>query len=130
MAKRDLYEILGLAKNASDEEIKKAYRKLAMKHHPDRNPDDKTAEERFKEVQHAYDVLSDGDKRKQYDTFGSSNGRFGPAGGACTNSRQLFTMKIDIGLLGRFSQENSLGAVPSPPQVRRCQSAAAFFAEP
>ncbi len=65
-----------------DDEIKKAYRKLARKHHPDANGGDKKSEERFKEVQHAYDVLSDADKRKQYDSFGSSNGRFGPPPGA------------------------------------------------
>ncbi len=70
MSKRDYYEILGVAKNASDDEIKKAYRKLAMKHHPDRNPDDKTAEEKFKEAKEAYEVLSDSDKRAAYDQFG------------------------------------------------------------
>ena len=69
------YEVLGVPKNASQDEIKKAYRKLAREHHPDANAGDKEAEERFKEVQGAYDTLSDSDKRKQYDTFGSSNGR-------------------------------------------------------
>jgi molecular chaperone DnaJ len=71
------YETLGVAKNASADEIKKAYRKLARQYHPDRNPGDASAEERFKEVQNAYDLLSDGDKRKQYDTFGANGGRGG-----------------------------------------------------
>ena len=67
---KDLYEILGVKKDASPDEIKKAYRKLARKHHPDKNPDDKAAEERFKEVQGAYDILSDVEKRKAYDQNG------------------------------------------------------------
>ncbi|MBX7229855.1 MAG: molecular chaperone DnaJ [Burkholderiaceae bacterium] len=70
MAKRDFYEILGVAKNASEEEIKKAYRKLAMKYHPDRNPDDKSAETKFKEAKEAYEMLSDADKRAAYDRYG------------------------------------------------------------
>jgi molecular chaperone DnaJ len=77
---KSLYESLGVPKNASQEEIKKAYRKLARQYHPDKNPDDKEAEERFKEIQGAYDVLSDPEKRKQYDSFGSANGRGGPSG--------------------------------------------------
>ncbi len=63
MAKRDFYEVLGVAKNATDDELKKSYRKLAMKFHPDRNPDDKKAEESFKEAKEAYEVLSDEQKR-------------------------------------------------------------------
>ncbi|MDX6511728.1 MAG: molecular chaperone DnaJ, partial [Gaiellaceae bacterium] len=78
---KSLYDTLGVSKTASADEIKKAYRKLARQHHPDRNPGDAAAEERFKEVQGAYDVLSDGDKRKQYDAYGSSNGRPGAGGG-------------------------------------------------
>src|SRR2546421_7014914 len=70
-----LYDTLGVKKGASADEIKKAYRKLAAKYHPDKNPGDAAAEEKFKEVQNAYDTLSDGEKRKQYDTFGSANGR-------------------------------------------------------
>jgi len=73
-----LYESLGVPKNASADEIKKAYRKLARQYHPDKNPGDEAAETRFKEVQHAYDVLSDPDKRKQYDRFGDRNGQPGP----------------------------------------------------
>lgn len=72
MAKRDYYEVLGVKKAATAEEIKKAYRKLAMKLHPDRNPGNKQAEERFKEINEAYAVLSDKGKRQQYDQFGPS----------------------------------------------------------
>jgi molecular chaperone DnaJ len=74
------YDVLGVSKSAGADEIKKAYRKLAREFHPDRNPGDASAEERFKEVQGAYDVLSDPEKRKQYDAFGSANGRRGPGG--------------------------------------------------
>ncbi|PKO89176.1 MAG: molecular chaperone DnaJ [Betaproteobacteria bacterium HGW-Betaproteobacteria-12] len=70
MSKRDFYEILGVNRDASEDEIKKAYRKLAMKHHPDRNPDNPAAEEKFKEAKEAYEILSDGQKRSAYDQFG------------------------------------------------------------
>ncbi|OQW93020.1 MAG: molecular chaperone DnaJ [Beggiatoa sp. IS2] len=70
MAKRDYYEILGVAKNASEDELKKAYRRLAMKYHPDRNPGDKTTEEKFKEAKEAYEILADAQKRAAYDQFG------------------------------------------------------------
>jgi len=93
---QSLYETLGVAKNASADEIKKAYRKLARQHHPDANPGDQEAEERFKEVQNAYDVLSDSEKRKQYDAYGSTNGRPGPGGGFNWNASEGF----DFGNLG------------------------------
>jgi molecular chaperone DnaJ len=70
MAKRDFYEILGVAKNATEDEIKKSYRKLAMKYHPDRNPDSKESEEKFKEVKEAYEMLTNADKREAYDRYG------------------------------------------------------------
>ncbi|HEY1151042.1 MAG TPA: molecular chaperone DnaJ [Pseudoduganella sp.] len=70
MAKRDFYEILGVAKNSSEDDIKKAYRKLAMKYHPDRNPDNKEAEEKFKEVKEAYEMLTNPEKREAYDRYG------------------------------------------------------------
>lgn len=80
MAKRDYYEILGVSKSASDDEIKKAYRKLAIKYHPDKNPDDKSAEEKFKEAAEAYEVLSNPEKRQRYNQFGHA-GVGGAAGG-------------------------------------------------
>ena len=81
MAKRDYYEILGVSKSASADEIKKSYRRLAMKHHPDRNKDDDTSESKFKEAKEAYEVLKDSEKRATYDRFGH-DGLKGPAGGA------------------------------------------------
>ena len=82
MAKRDYYDILGVPKTATADEIKRAHRKLALKHHPDRNKDNKAAEERFKEIQEAYDVLSDETKRANYDQFGHAGvGAGGPRGG-------------------------------------------------
>jgi molecular chaperone DnaJ len=77
---KNLYDVLGVPKTATQEEIKKAYRRLARQWHPDKNPGDPEAEERFKEIQAAYDVLSDPEKRKRYDAYGSPDGRLGPEG--------------------------------------------------
>ncbi|ABW18780.1 chaperone protein DnaJ [Alkaliphilus oremlandii OhILAs] len=81
MSKRDYYEVLGINKDASDQDIKKAYRKLAMKYHPDRNPDNKEAEEKFKEANEAYEVLSSPEKRQRYDQFGHAGVNGNGAGG-------------------------------------------------
>ena len=86
MAKRDYYDILGVAKDADETAIKKAYRKLAIKYHPDKNPGDSEAEEKFKEAAEAYEILSDDEKRSRYDRYGHAgvdpnNGGFSGAGG-------------------------------------------------
>src|SRR5437763_5357748 len=94
---RDLYETLGVSRTASDDEITKAYRKLARQHHPDRNPGDAAAEAKFKEIQAAYDVLSDPEKRKQYDRLG--NGRI-PGGGPGGAPFNVDFGNIDLGDLG------------------------------
>lgn len=98
MAKRDYYEVLGVSKNASDDEIKKAYKKMAIKYHPDRNPGDKEAEARFKEAAEAYDVLRDPQKRARYDQFGHEglNGAGGFGGGQGMNMDDIFSMFGDI----------------------------------
>lgn len=100
MAKRDYYEVLGVGKDASEDEIKKAYRKIAIKYHPDRNPGNKEAEEKFKEAAEAYDVLHDPQKRQQYDQFGFNGpmggGGFGGFGGASMNMDDIFSMFGDI----------------------------------
>ena len=80
--KRDYYEVLGVSKNATADEIRKAYRKLAIKYHPDKNPGDKEAEDKFKEAAEAYEVLSDQEKRSKYDQFGHSMGPQGFGGGS------------------------------------------------
>jgi molecular chaperone DnaJ len=99
MAKRDYYEILGVSKGSSQDEIKKAYRKVAMQYHPDRNPGDKSAEDKFKEAAEAYEILSDADKRAQYDRFGhagvAGNGR-GPGGSGNMNMDDIFSQFGDI----------------------------------
>jgi molecular chaperone DnaJ len=94
--KRDYYEILGIQKSADDSEIKTAYRKLAMKYHPDRNPDDNEAEEKFKEAAEAYEVLSDGNKRARYDQFGHAGMRGGGFDQGFSNVNDIFTHFSDI----------------------------------
>jgi molecular chaperone DnaJ len=113
------YETLGVSKGASQDEIKKAYRKLARQYHPDRNPGDADAEAKFKEVQGAYDLLSDPEKRKSYDQFGSADGRVGgpgPGGGQWTT----FTDNIDFGdLFGNLFGGGGPGRARVRPEPQR-----------
>lgn len=107
--KRDFYEILGVAKTATQEEIKKAYRKVAMQFHPDKNPGDKAAEEKFKEAAEAYEILSDADKRAQYDRFGHNAFGQGKGGGGGfhggMNMNDIFSQFGDI-----FGGEGGFGS--------------------
>jgi molecular chaperone DnaJ len=96
MAKRDYYEVLGVAKGASQDEIKKAYRKLAIQYHPDKNPGDKQAEERFKEASEAYEVLSDEKRRQTYDQFGFAGLEGMGAGGGAQDFSNVFRDFGDI----------------------------------
>lgn len=97
MAKRDYYEVLGVSKGASESEIKKAYRKLALKYHPDKNPDDKAAEEKFKEAAEAYEVLSNAEKKQRYDQFGHAGTQgAGGFGGGGMNMDDIFSQFGDI----------------------------------
>lgn len=96
MSKRDYYEILAVTKSSSAEEIKKAYRKVAMQYHPDRNPGDKAAEEKFKEAAEAYEILSDADKRAQYDRYGHAGVHSSARGGGSGNMEDIFSQFGDI----------------------------------
>ncbi len=96
MSKRDYYEILGVDRNASVDEIKKSYRKIAIQNHPDKNPDNKEAEEKFKEAAEAYEVLSNSEKRQQYDRFGHSRGGNGGFGGGGMSMDDIFSQFGDI----------------------------------
>ncbi len=102
MAKRDYYEVLGVGKNAPAEEIKKAYRKLALQYHPDKNPGNKEAEEKFKEAAEAYDVLSTPDKKSRYDQFGHA-GVGSAAGGGSMNMDDIFSQFGDV-----FGDDNNI----------------------
>jgi molecular chaperone DnaJ len=96
MAKRDYYEILGVDKGASADEIKKAYRKIALKYHPDKNPDNKEAEDKFKEAAEAYEVLSNSEKKQRYDQFGHAGMNGGGFGGGGMNMDDIFSQFGDI----------------------------------
>ena len=104
--KRDFYDILGVTKSASADEIKKAYRKTAMQFHPDRNPGDKAAEDKFKEAAEAYEILSDGDKKAKYDRFGHQ--AFGPGmGGGRSSSSNMDDIFSQFGNI--FEDEGGFG---------------------
>lgn len=96
MAKKDFYDVLGVSKNATIDEIKQAYRKLALKYHPDRNPNNKEAEEKFKEAAEAYEVLSDPEKRKRYDQFGHNASAAGAGGHGFENMDDIFEQFGDV----------------------------------
>ena len=96
MSKRDYYEILGVSKSANSKEIKKAYRKIAIKYNPDKNPDDKSAEEKFKEAAEAYDVLSNPEKKRRYDQFGHAGMGSGSGGFGGMNMDDIFSQFGDI----------------------------------
>ena len=118
--KRDYYEVLGVDRNATEDQIKKAYRTIAIKYHPDRNPGDKEAEEKFKEAAEAYDVLHDPKKRQQYDQFGfdgPTGSGFGGFGGASMNMDDIFSMFGDI-FGGRAGFSGFGGGRPSAQQHR------------
>ncbi|MDH5609666.1 MAG: molecular chaperone DnaJ [Cyclobacteriaceae bacterium] len=96
MSKRDYYEILGVDRNAQADEIKKAYRKIAIKYHPDKNPDDKESEEKFKEAAEAYEILSNTEKRQKYDRFGHQGVGGGSHAGGSMNMDDIFSQFGDI----------------------------------
>lgn len=125
--KRDYYEVLGVAKTATADELKKAYRKLALKYHPDKNPGDKAAEEKFKEAAEAYDVLSDPDKRAKYDQWGHNMGPsgFGGGGGGFHASgmsmEDIFSQFGDIFGGGSFGGFGGFGSAAGGSARRRRQ---------
>ncbi len=119
MGKRDYYEILGVTKSASPEEIKKAYRKIAIKYHPDKNPDDPTAEDKFKEAAEAYEVLSNPEKKQRYDRFGHQGMNGGGFGGGGMNMEDIFSQFGDIFGGGGSPFESFFGGGSGGGQSRR-----------
>lgn len=114
MAKRDYYDVLGVSKSASSDEIKKAYRKIAMKYHPDRNPDNKEAENKFKEAAEAYEILSNQQKRQQYDQFGHAGAQGAGGFGGHQNMDDIFSNFGDIfgDIFGGRRQARKKGPTP------------------
>ena len=129
MAKRDYYEVLEVSKGASADEIKKAYRKKAIQYHPDKNPGDKAAEEKFKEAAEAYEILSDEEKRRRYDQFGhqgaaGQGGGFGGFSGGGMSMEDIFSQFGDIfggggGFSGGFGGFSGGGRQSSKPKVNK-----------
>ena len=133
MTERDYYDVLGVGKSASQDEIKSAYRKLALQYHPDRNPDDAAAEDKFKEAAVAYEILSDQDKRQRYDQFGHAgiNNNFGGGYSPFSNINDIFSHFSDIfggggfgdffgGTSSRNRGRRSQGERGSDIKIRRC----------
>jgi DnaJ-class molecular chaperone len=115
--KRDYYEVLGVSKTATQDEIKKAYRKLAVQYHPDKNPDDKAAEDKFKELGEAYDVISDEQKRAAYDRYGHS---------ALTSSAKSSAGRV-VAPVATSSRPSSAAAADVAVGVRMDRNVAAIF---
>mgnify|MGYP000610209018 CR=1 FL=1 len=110
MAKRDYYEVLGVTKSASADDIKKAYRKLAIQFHPDKNPDNPEAEDKFKEAAEAYEVLSNPEKKQRYDQFGHQGmGGSGGYGGGGMNMEDIFSQGLEAFLNEMLARNIDLG---------------------